>query len=70
MKKFAPQRQFIYEKFKHVQAEDVTTDSISVQDSGIGKDISESTTSRSSKGQHSMIHTERSSQGHRRKGIK
>ncbi|XP_078326818.1 uncharacterized protein LOC111123425 isoform X3 [Crassostrea virginica] len=52
------------------QAEDIATDSISVQDSGIGKDISETTSSRSSKGQHSMTHTERSSQGHRSKGRK
>nr|XP_034302376.1 uncharacterized protein LOC105345155 isoform X10 [Crassostrea gigas] len=50
--------------------EDSTKETISVQDSGIGRDISESTTSRSSKGQPFMTHTERSSQGHHSKGRK
>lgn len=50
--------------------EDSTKETVSVQDSGIGRDISESTTSRSSKGQPFLTHTERSSQGHHSKGRK
>lgn len=50
--------------------EDTTKETISVQDSGIGRDISESTTSRSSKGQSSLTRTERSSHGHHSKGRK
>ncbi|XP_062602981.1 uncharacterized protein LOC134264735 isoform X3 [Saccostrea cucullata] len=55
------------------QPEDITTDSMSGQDSGIGGELSVSTTSRSSKGQlvsshPSFLSTERS-QGHSSKGV-
>ncbi|XP_061169585.1 uncharacterized protein LOC133178950 isoform X2 [Saccostrea echinata] len=55
------------------QPEDITTDSMSAQDSGIGGELSESVTSRSSKGQlvssHPSFMSSERSQGHPSKGV-